>query len=268
MEQEFYNYKLRVPSQMDLVTTTNIRKFIGIIHQLPDTFQNSDIANIKEFPLNNEDAIARLLAYFKYLGILSEERTKGKNEDKEINIQYFHLTDVGKDLKKTAIYEPDNLNTKWIECLKKSELFKALLENEEFKEWNHISKTNLRKLLGESFSKKVKDAKERIDSAEEYLINFVKEFNLFTYDGTYLKPVGEKSVQEQPIEMGLENIKKSMEKESSLPISKGFTYIKDDNFELKIRLDTLSLKLLEEQVKFLKTKLESMNNEQKNVEKQ
>ena len=100
------------------------------------------------------------------------------------------------------------------------------------------------------------------------MINFVKEFNLFTYDGTYLKPVGEKSVQEQPIEMGLENIKKSMEKESSLPISKGFTYIKDDNFELKIRLDTLSLKLLEEQVKFLKTKLESMNNEQKNVEKQ
>lgn len=53
---------------MEVVTITNVRKFLGLLHQLPDTFQNSDISNIKEFPLNDENAIARVLSYFNFLG--------------------------------------------------------------------------------------------------------------------------------------------------------------------------------------------------------
>jgi hypothetical protein len=268
MNDELKTYKLRVPSQMELVTVVNVRKFVGILHQLPDKFENMDITNIKEFPLNNEEAISRLLSYFKYLGVITEERVKEIKEGKKINKQYFYLTDVGKELKKTALYEPDNINNKWIECLQKSELFKALTENEEYQNWHQVSRTNIRKMLGESFSKKVKDAKERIDSAEGYLINFVKEFNLFTYDGTYLKPVGEtsivseKSVQEIPSTTESEGIKESIEKESIIQPSKGFTYIKDDDFELKIKLNPLSLQLLKKQIEILDIKIESMTRKE------
>lgn len=275
METELISYKLKVPSVMEVVTITNVRKFLGLLHQLPDTFQNSDISNIKEFPLNDENAIARVLSYFKYLGVLSEERGKEKVDNKEINKQCFHLTDIGKELKKTALYEPDNLNNKWTECLQKSELYKSLTENEEFKEWNHISRTSLRKLLGESFSARVKDVKERIDASEEYLINFVKEFNLFTYDGNYLKPVGEtstvseKSAQKTPSTTELEDINESIEKKSIIQPSKGFTSIKDDDFELKINLNELSLALLKSHITTLELKLKSMKKqeERQGVEK-
>jgi len=269
-------YKLRVPSEMAIVTITNIRKFIDLLPKLPDRFQNNDIAENEEFPLNNENAVSRLLSYNKYLGILEEERVKEKymeqNKEFEVTNQFFSLTDLGIKLKEGMICNPDNKNRLWTEILKESELYKSLIENEEYKRWKYISKTNLRKLLSDSFTKRVTDRKARVDEAEKFLINFLKDAGLFTFDGTYLKPIGqiekevvnEKSDEKIPIKT--EDIKESIGNEPIQP-SKGFTYIKDDNFELKIRLDKLSLKLLEEQVKFLKTKLESINNEQKNEEK-
>jgi len=279
---EFKEYKLRVPSQMELTTVSNVRKFIEILPKLPDTFENADVANIKDYPLNNEDAISRTLAYFKYLGILTEERAKEQKEDKKLNKQYFHLTDHGKELKEAVIYEPNKITEKWKEVLKDSELYKALTENEEFQRWNYISKTTIRKLLGESFSKKVKNVKDRVDKAEEYLICFVKDAGLFTFENEYLKPMGTeyKTRQEETTEQfepteppsvkkeELPKIQREFETKTSIIVpSQGFTYIKDDDFELKIKLNDLSLKLLEKQIEILKIKLESMTKEKKQEEK-
>lgn len=248
MEEEFNTYKLRVPSQMDLVSITNIRKFIDIFHQLPDTFTNLDIANIKEYPLNNDDAISRLLSYIKYLGLITEERIKEIKNGERVNIQNFHLTDLGKELKKVALYEPNNLDKQWKYCLQNSELYNAITQNKEYQNWNHVSKTTLRKLLGESFSKKVKDKKERIDKAEDYLISFVKEFKLFSFDGNYLKPIV-KSINE------IKNLEKPKEDEIppesdekpvvSKPKTESLMFINELNFELNIKKwDDLTLDFL------------------------
>jgi len=249
MEEEFNNYKLKVPSQMELVTISNVRKFVDIIHQLSDTFTNSDVASIDEFPLNNEEAISRLLSYFKYLGVVTEERKKEVKDGKKINIQNFHLTDSGKELKKVALYEPDNLNKQWKYCLQNSELYKAVTQNEEYQNWNHVSKTTLRRLLGESFSKKVKDKKERIDKAEEYLIKFVKEFGIFSYDGTHIQPIKGISKKEKDQEKPKED-EKTPPKPDEKPIDSetkknSLLFINELNFELNIKKwDNLTLDFL------------------------
>ncbi|MEA3457965.1 MAG: hypothetical protein U9R21_04725 [Candidatus Thermoplasmatota archaeon] len=173
-------------------------------------------------------------------------------------------------MKEVAIYEPDNLNAKWKDILKDSELYKALVTNEEFERWNHISKTTLRKLLGDSFSKKVKNVKERVDKAEEYLINFVTDAGLFISDGDCLRLVKEmegkipQKKKEEKASIGEVTIEEPLGEESMITPSKGLTYIKDDDFELKIKLNDLSLKLLEKQIEVLKIKLESMHNKQRN----
>ena len=257
MNEELNTYKLRVPSQMELVTITNIRKFIDIIHQLPDTFINSDIANIKEYTLNNEDAISRLLAYFKYLGVLTEERKKETKDGKRVNIQSFHLTDSGKELKKVALYEPGNLDKQWQYCLQNSELYNAITQNEEYQNWNHVSKTTLRKLLGESFSKKVKDKKERIDKAEEYLISFVKEFGLFSFDGNYLQPIGgitkKEKNQEKPKEDERTTPKPDDKTNGIKPKTDSLIFINESNFELNIKKwDDLTLDILNKYTEYKK----------------
>lgn len=271
MEEEYFNYKLRVPSQMDVATPENLWKFIQILPNIPDTFENIDVSNIKEYPLNNEDAIARTLAYLKYLDVLTEERTKRKVGDKKTNQQYFHLTDKGQELKKTAILEPDRLYTKWKQIIKESELYKSLITNEEFEKYDYISKLTLRKLLSDSFSKKVKDIKGRVDKSEDYLINFLKEMELFSFDGNFLKPMGINSnkIQEETIQQEEKSTHTEHEKDISKiedsktddkEIKEGYTHIRSHgHFDLNIRKNSSSLKVLKSYLTALEVEIEAEN---------
>lgn len=265
MEEEYFNYKLRVPSQMEVATPENLWKFIQILPNIPDTFENIDVSNIKEYPLNNEDAIARTLAYLKYLGVLTEERTKIKVGDENTNQQYFHLTDTGQDLKKTAILEPDKLYTKWKQIIKESELYKSLTTNEEFEKYNYISKLTLRKLLTDSFSKKVKDVKSRVDKSEEFLINFLKEVELFSFDGNFLKPLGtnlnktmeDNTNQKTDSSSSKDNLIDDFKK-GDQELKEGYTHIKSQgHFDLNIKKNSSSLKVLKGYLTALEVEIET-----------
>lgn len=276
-QEKIYEYKLRVPSQMEVATTSNLWKFVQLVlPKIPDIFKNSDVAGIKEFPLNNEYAIARTLAYIKYLDIITEERKHDMLGEKSVSKQFFHLTEKGKSLKKTAILEPENLYNEWKKVLKESQLYNALVTNEEFIQYNQISRITLRKLLTDSFSKKVKNIKERVDKAEDYIINFLREVELFTFDGNQLHPISESKM----IESGeiMNGINKIDENETSMKpefedkefggVSKinqfrkeDFYHAETEDYELWVRYDELAIEMLQMQIDIAKTKLKSIKKE-------
>ncbi len=269
-EEESNIYQLKVPSMMGVVTTENIKKFIEILPKVPDEFENSDISNIKEYPLNYDDAIARVLSYFKYLDILTEER-KSKRHEGSINyVQLFHLTDKGKELKQTAIINPTGLFEKWKEILKSSELYYSLTNNEEFNNYGHISKVALRKLIINSFSKNVKNPKDRIDKAENYIIKFLQDFDLFYLEKDFLKPVQQSKIAtvsndnssgEIPIST-LGNLKDN--KQASIlsnknkQIQTGFINIQSEgHFDLNIKRNQRSLKILKGYIEALENEFDT-----------
>ena len=266
--EDFANSKLRVPSQMNIATIENINKFINIIHDLPDPFENSDVVNHKGYPLNNDDNVSRVLSYFKYLDILTEERDKVEKDSIVLNKQYFHLTDKGIELKETALYHPNKIEEKFKEILLESELYKSLVENQEFEKWGYITKGTLRKMLGESFSAKVKNLRDRVDIAEDYIVEFLRYYNLFTLEGNNLKPISKvKKTLQKDEDVNIEgethedDLNHSNKNEREIKPKQGHTYIKDDDFELNIRVNDLSLALLKSHLTTLELKLKSMKKE-------
>ncbi len=265
-KEKSLNYKIRVPSHIELTTPANIWKFVQqVIPKIPHRFENNDVANIKEYPINNEIAISRTLSYLKYLGLITEERVQGVGDE---NKQFFNMTEQSKILKKTAIVEPENLYNKYKEILKESELYKAIVTNEEYTQYSQMSKTTLRKLLAESFTKKVKNVKERVDKAEEYMVNFLREVELFTFDGNYLKPMSETSIvtkgeinnKIKKQEKDVDDMKEEYDEDKfqdKYPKDE-FYHVKTDDYELRVRYDDLAIEMLESQINIAKMKLKSI----------
>lgn len=259
-EKYFDEYKLKVPSQMEVITHNNLWNFNKILPKLPDRFENIDISNVEEYPIKNDNLISRLLSYLKYLDIVSEERVQIDETGYRINKQFFNLTDKGKELKKTAIIDPGNLYSVWKRVLKDSELYKAITTNSEFLRYNQLSKLSLRKLLADSFSKRVKNKADRVDRAQEYIINFLKETELFIFDGNYLKPIDdlnnenieEKKEDIESLNKYDTNVKDDFSMENSGIIDKelnivrdtNFTQIKNVYFNLIIKRDSKAIKVL------------------------
>lgn len=241
-ETDFYNYTLKVPSQMEVVTISNIRKLIELFPRLTDKFDDEDVSNIKEYPLNNTRAIGRVLSYLKYLDVLEDCRLVKKEDDEEIVKQGFCLTQKGSLLKETAIYDPNKLKEKWKEVILDSELYKALTSNDEFEKLKQVSRATVRKLLANSFSSRVKDMKERVDKGEDYLANFLSDAGLFkldtenliSMDAIFDEPVKkEKSYNSQNNEF-IEN-SSNVVKASNQTLDNSLLFIKENDFELKIK---------------------------------
>lgn len=263
-KKETQHYKLRVPSMMDIATIDNLNKFINILPKIPDTFENSNIIDIKEYPLNNENAISRVLSYFKYLGILIEERKKEKIGEKIVKKQFFHLTENGKKLKEIVIYDSDKISEIWSSILKDSELYKSLINNDDFKKWGYITKVTIRKLLDESFKSTVKDRKERVDKAETYLINFLTDSQLFRIDEDRLIPFDNIQKNEEDIDKsegkGTE-IDSDNEEENQDTGNGDFIPFITDDFKLKIKKSMLAVKMLEMQIPMIKLKIKTITGE-------
>lgn len=271
-ENTTVNFKLRVPSHMEVTTVSNLWKFVQILPKLPDKFENSDIIKIEEYPLKNENTISRTLAYLKYLGVISEERI----QDKETNepVQFFNLTDSGKELKRTAIVAPENLFAKWKMVLRDSELYKSISADEEFISYNRISKITLRKLLADSFSKKVVNTKDRVDRAEEYIIKFLKEMELFNFDGDFIIPMKEqeekiskiKQEKEQKISESKNDINEiSKDNMEEFPKEK-FYHAKTEDYFLYVKYDSLAIEMLRMQINIAEKKLEAIKNQDERQE--
>lgn len=253
MNNKIISYKLKVPSHVELATPTNLWKFVQILPTLPDNFKKSDIANNKDFPLNNHTAISRVTAYLKYLGILTEEREIMVSEGNAVKKQFFSLTEKGQRLKKTALADSENLIKAWKEIIKESELYLALTETDDFQKYNRISMTTLRKLLVDSFSKNVVKLQKRLSQAEKYIIRFLEENELFTLNDEYLIPFGS-SVQ-------------ILEKSNIDFSENGFYHVKTDDYELKVRYDDSVFDMLQMQIEIIKKKFKSIQKSKKDEER-
>ena len=136
------NVNLKLPSQFGLVTVDNIRKFTRLLPKLTDTFESTDIQNTKEYTVNNLDALARILSYVKYLGIMSERR------DKKNKKQYFDLTEDGLKLKEALLYFGEQEYEKyWREIIKKSGLYNFIVNNDEFVKYKQIPRSIFKKTI-------------------------------------------------------------------------------------------------------------------------
>ena len=244
-ETDFNNYTLKVPSQMEVVTISNIRKLIELFPRLADKFDDEDVSKIKEYPLNNTRAIGRVLSYLKYLDVLEDCRIVKKEDDEEIVKQGFCLTEKGSKLKETAIYDPNKLKEKWKEVIANSELYKALTCNDEFEKFKYISRSTVRKLLANSFSSRVKDMKVRVDKGEDYLIGFLDNAGLFKLDNEYLKSMEaikdssknhEKNYKPQQQHQLLEKMQEQeLVNLNDNSLNGCLLFIKEHDFELKIK---------------------------------
>ncbi len=241
-ETDFYNYTLKVPSQMEVVTVSNLRKLIELFPRLADKFDDEDVSKIKEYPLNNTRAIGRVLSYLKYLDVLEDCRIVKREDDEEIVKQGFCLTEKGGLLKETAIYDPNKLKEKWKEVVQDSELYKALTCNDEFEKSKYVSRSTVRKLLANSFSSRVKDMKERVDKGEDYLINFLDDAGLFKLDNEYLKSMEailnspkklEKNFESQEYQIAEQA--QDLVKLNDNSLNGCLLFIKEHDFELKIK---------------------------------
>ena len=241
--------KLKIPSHVDMVTPKNLWKLILIFPTLSNIFERKDIVNNEKFPLNNEIATSRVISYMKYLGVLIEERGQIETDGNIIKKQYFRLTKKGQRLKETALMNQEDLFNVWKQILKESELYKALVTTDEFQKQNQISISVLKKLLVNSFSKKVEKTKERLTQAEKYMIRFLKENELFEVDGNYLIPFGE---TRQYIDD---------------KIQYNFYHVKTDDYELRVRFDPLAFEMLQMQIDIARKKFESIKKSKKEEQK-
>lgn len=265
------DYKLKVPSAMEVITPENMWLFNKYaLPKLPDTFENTHIAEIEEFSIKNDNLLSRLLSYLKYLEIVSEERVKRTEYDEIISTQQFHLTEKGKKLKRSAIIDPDNLYKTWRQVLIDSELYKAIVTSDDFKQYNKIPKITIRKLIMDSFSKKVKNVSDRVEEAEKYLIHLFEQNELFKFDGDYFIPVNnqlkKKQQKRQPdpthteaTEGNLNHTNNNIENNFTNENDKDFYTIITDDYELKVRYDSFTIELLKSQLDIILKKINHMN---------
>jgi hypothetical protein len=250
------NFKLKLPSQFGLVTVDNIRKFTRLLPKLTDTFENTDIVNTKEYTVNNLDALARILSYVKYLGIISERR------DKKNKRQYFDLTEDGLKLKEALLYFGDQEYEKhWKELIKKSDLYTFIITNEEFVKYKQIPRSIFKKTIGEQLD--MKENIKRISQGEDFILELLYNANLIKYDNEYIR-LPDKSVEEENETIEKQEIQQqevSVDFTPKIQPTEGYTYVKDDDFELKIKLNDLSFALLKSHLNTLELKLKSLKKE-------
>jgi hypothetical protein len=253
------NVKLKLPSQFGLVTVDNIRKFTRLLPKLTDTFESTDIVNTKEYAVNNLDALARILSYVKYLRIISERRDK-KNQK-----QYFDLTEDGLKLKEALLYFGEQEYEKyWKEIIKKSDLYNFIITNDEFVKYKQIPRSIFKKTIGEQLD--MKENIKRISQGEDFILELLSNANLVKYDNEYIR-LPDKVVEDKEETNEKQEIQQRQQREESIGFipeikpTEGFTYIKEDDFELKIRLNELSFALLKSQLNTLELKLKSMKKQ-------
>ncbi len=232
------DYKLSFPSHISIVNIRNMKALIKVLDKLPDEFVYTDIATISDYSVKNITAISRILTYLRYLGILIKiKRNK---------TFVFCLTEIGEELKRIVINQPEKFNEKWSGALRNSELYKSLINIQEFQELGYISNSALKKIIVNSFSKKVKNQDERYDKAKQFLIQLLKDANLFYFDGNCLRLMGYNTKREQ---------------------IEDFYCVKTEDYELKVRYNDLAFDMLQMQIDIAKKKFKSIqkskNNEQK-----
>lgn len=85
-------YIIKLPSQPDLVTVENLWKYCEAIANTGHSFTLEQLVNTG-VPHSHEMAIKRNLSYLKYLGILTEKRSKVKQNDKVKYVQKFYISE-------------------------------------------------------------------------------------------------------------------------------------------------------------------------------
>ncbi len=232
------DYKLYVPSHMNIVNIRNMKGFIRLLDRLPEQFEYQDISNMKEYSVKNLTAISRIVKYLRYMDILEPVKTNGK--------RLFRLTEKGGELRRIVITKPEKFNEGWSEILRISDLYKSIVNTKEFKEFKYVSSSSLKKLIINSFTKKVKNQDERADKAERFLIQLLEDAKLFYYDNNNLRPI---------------------DKISKVESIEDFYHVKTDDYELKVRYDKLAFEMLQMQIDIAKKKFESIQKSKNNKQK-
>ncbi|MCO6149539.1 hypothetical protein [Flavobacterium sp. NRK1] len=81
---ENLNEKIKLPSNWMLVNPESIWRYLLTISKTGNVFSKEQLIKSGLYT-NNEDNISRNLSYLKYLGIVEEERGKGKNQKFLVN---------------------------------------------------------------------------------------------------------------------------------------------------------------------------------------
>lgn len=227
------DYKLRIPSHINIVNIRNMKGFIKILDRLPERFGYEDVSNISEYTVNNIVAISRILTYLKYLGVIKNIKGRGKK---------FQLTETGEELKKTIGNPQYKFIEKWSQTIKNSELYNYIINIAEFQKYGFISSSHLKELIKESFSAKVKNEEERSDKAFQFLLQLFEDAKLFYFDGKCLKPMNQEPIEE-------------------------FYHAKTDDYELRVKFDSLAFEMLKMQIDIARKKFESIKKSKKEEQK-
>lgn len=186
---ESKQYDLKLPSEANVVTPTNIWKTAITIANFGKTF--SDVELSKTGSPVNEKNLFRILSYMKYLGLLKEHREKTTTEGKSKQIQIWSQSNE-KEVQDFFYYLQDNRKEKakelFIKIIKKHDLFQSI-KNELFSIHKVVTEVDLRDYLRKKIPNKSANYYRK---GTNFAIKFLSEFcQLILKEGNKLKLVEE-----------------------------------------------------------------------------
>ncbi len=135
--------RLKMPSHFDVITPSGLRQLCRCVSQVGNEFEKKDITTLSDSPWKNEDTVARLISYAKYLGLVTETRTEHNGQPTQV----FRLTPVGDELKKILLFDPEKFDSVWAEIVKSSDLYVAVSGVEDVQKYQRLPKKALERLI-------------------------------------------------------------------------------------------------------------------------
>ena len=132
-----------MPSHFDVITPNGLRQLCRLMSKIGNEFGKKDITTLPDSPWKNEDTVARLIAYAKYLGLVTESRAEHNGEP----TQTFRLTSVGDELKKTLLFEPDKFDGAWHDIVRASDLYAVASGVEDVQKYGRLPRRALERLI-------------------------------------------------------------------------------------------------------------------------
>ncbi len=135
--------RLKMPSHFDVITPNGLRQLCRFVSKVGNEFGKKDLTTLPDSPWKNEDTVARLLSYAKYLGLVTESRSEQNGEPTQV----FRLTNVGDELKKTLLFDPDRFDSAWRETVKASDLYAVVVGVEDVVKYGRLPKKALERSI-------------------------------------------------------------------------------------------------------------------------
>lgn len=191
MENKIKEYELKLPSDTNVVTPTNIWKTAIVIANFGKAFTDKELSEAGT-PVNEKN-LFRILSYMKYLGLVIEKREKMSINNENKTVQCWHQSD-NKEVQDFFYYLQDKreLDAKrlFVKKIKNHDMFQSI-KNELFVSQKIITEIDLRDHFRRKIPNKSANYYRR---GTDFVIRFLATFaGLIEKEGNKLRSLDEKA---------------------------------------------------------------------------